>query len=287
MNEHIAKRRRRFGLPYLTMALVLLWSTTVVSAAGPTPLQIYAAGSISGALTALAKQYAASGGQPVEVSGGPAGVLLERIEHGANVDVYISANMAHPQRLSDAGKSTAPVILARNSLCVMTRPDVGLTSANLLDRLLDPKIKIGTSTPGADPGGDYTWAWFAKADTIHPGARAILEAKAQKLAGGSVAPVIPGNGSAVKYFLLQKKVDAFFSYCSSHDKAPDQDLVKIMLPANLNISADYGMSVLLHSADPARQAAASRFAFYLLTPAAQRVLADYGFIPVAAAEQTP
>jgi ABC-type molybdate transport system substrate-binding protein len=47
---------------------------------------------------------------------------------------------------------------------------------NFLAKLLDPAIKIGTSTPKADPAGDYTWAMFRLAEKIKPGSYAILDA---------------------------------------------------------------------------------------------------------------
>jgi ABC-type molybdate transport system substrate-binding protein len=51
---------------------------------------------------------------------------------------------------------------------------VGLTTANFLDRLIDPAVKLGTSTPKADPSGDYAWAMFRRADAVRPGATRSL-----------------------------------------------------------------------------------------------------------------
>lgn len=246
------------------------------------PLHVYAAGSFTGALREMAAQYTHDTGQPVDIVNGPAGLLREQIEKGADVDVYISANMAHPQRLAAEHRGSPAIVLARNSLCLLARRDIGLTADNVLDTLLRPSVKIGTSTPGADPGGDYAFAWFAKVDTVHPGAGEILQGKAQKLVGGAVAPIIPGNASPVTYFLLQKKVDVFVGYCSSHDASakPDPALVSVAIPAALSLPVDYGMTVVLHPGADARQLAAYQFANYLMTPAAQHRMLAYGFIPV-------
>jgi len=271
----------------VTLAVVL----PVVAGTAPTiaplaggPLTVYAAGSLTGALAEIAKQYTAATGEPVRIVNGPAGLLRERIEKGEAADVYISANMAHPEKLAAEGKATSPVVFTRNALCVQTLPDAGITSANLLDRLLAPGIRIGTSTPGADPGGDYAWEFFAQAETVRAGARADLEAKAKKLVGGPVAPTIPGNVAAAKYFLEHHDVDVFFGYCSSHDATPDPDLRKVEVPANLSVPVDYGMSVVLRGGDPARRAASFRFALYAMSPAAQERLPAYGFRAVAAPE---
>jgi hypothetical protein len=58
--------------------------------------------------------------------------------------------------LYGAGRATAVAMFTRNTLCAVALPGVELTTANLLDRLLDPAVKLGTSTPKADPAGDYT-----------------------------------------------------------------------------------------------------------------------------------
>ena len=80
------------------------------------------------------------------------------------------------------------VVLARNRLCVLAAPGMTLDANRLLDPLLDPAVRVGTSTPGADPSGDYTWAFFRNADKARPGAFAVLDAKALQLTGRDVDP---------------------------------------------------------------------------------------------------
>ena len=192
--------------------------------------------------------------------------------------------MANPQALVAQKKSTPPVILARNTLCALARKDVGLTADNMLSRWLDPTVKIGTSTPGNDPGGDYAWAVFAKADSVHPGARLILAGKAMQLVGGAATPDVPANTNPVKYFLLSHKVDLFFSYCGAPGANVDPALVSVLIPASLTVPVNYGMTVMLHPKDAPRQAAAERFAQYLMSPAAQRLLSASGLIPAVVSQ---
>lgn len=247
----------------------------------PTPLLVYSAGSMTGALGAMLKRYTAETGQLVMLTTGPAGLLLERIERGEPADLFVSANMAHPQKLSEEGKATGTVVIAHNRVCVTARHDVGLTSGNLLTKLLDPKVGIGTSTPGADPGGDYAWALFDKAESVHPGAGRVLKAKAQKLVGGRSDPPVPKGQNAAKYFMAQRRVDVFVGYCSSNDASPDPTVDKVELPETLAIPVDYGMTVLTRSPDAKRREAADRLAIWLLTPAAQKLMLPYGFTPSA------
>jgi len=51
----------------------------------------------------------------------------------------------------------------------------------------------------------------------------ILRNKAQKLAKGVAAPIIPGNGNAITYFLLQKKVDVFLVTAAPTTPMPGLD----------------------------------------------------------------
>ncbi|ASL43122.1 Molybdate-binding periplasmic protein [Burkholderia sp. AD24] len=268
-----------------TLLLSVLIMSTGLATAQQAPavpaITIYTAGSMSGALGAITRQYTSETGQPIELVSGPAGMLLDKIEHSGKADLFVSANMAHPQRLSAEGKAAPTVVFARNRLCVEARPDVGLTTGNLLDKLLDPNVRIGTSTPKSDPGGDYAWALFEKAGTVRPGATRTLEAKAQQLVGGAVAPQVPAGQDPVKYFMTTRRIDVFIGYCSSHEPTPDTTLTQVELPAELAIAADYGMTVIESRQNAATREAAYRLALYLMSPAAQDVLTRYGFTPVA------
>ena len=51
--------------------------------------------------------------------------------------------------------------------------------------MLEKDVKVGTSTPKADPSGDYAFEVFRKADAIKAGAQAKLEKKALQLTGSA------------------------------------------------------------------------------------------------------
>ncbi len=65
---------------------------------------------------------------------------------------------------------------------------IEVSAATLIDRMLDPAVKLGTSTPQADPSGDYAWEVFRRVDKLRPGSFVALEAKALKLTGGPSSP---------------------------------------------------------------------------------------------------
>ena len=76
--------------------------------------------------------------------------------------------MEHPLALHHEKKGAPVLRFARNKLCALVRPGFTVDSANLLERMLDPNVKLGTSTPKADPSGDYAFEVFRKAETIRP-----------------------------------------------------------------------------------------------------------------------
>src|SRR5215472_2926307 len=182
------------------------------AAAQGEPVRVYAAGSLTAAMTAMAEAFTASGGPPVTTVFGASGLLRERIEKGEVAAVFASADVDHPETLARAGKSEPPVVFARNRLCALAAPGVDATTATLLERMLDPGVKLGTSTPKADPSGDYAWQLFEKAEAIRPGAFAILDAKALKLVGGAVESPQPPNGRSIYAALIaERKADIFLT----------------------------------------------------------------------------
>jgi ABC-type molybdate transport system substrate-binding protein len=246
------------------------------------PLRIFAAGSLTQAFTDEITAFGAPAGAIATPVFGPSGVLRERIEKGDPADLFASADMASPTRLAaDRGHLTVTPF-ARNRLCVQGQGRLGLAPENLLDRMLDPGLVLATSTPRADPGGDYAWAVFARADEVRPGARAALEAKAKPLVGGpTTALALPGHGAVAGLFLTGK-ADLFLGYCSNVDAllAEVPGLVSVPLSRPLApAGADrptYGMVVITGNA------MARRFADFVLSPAGQSILVKYGFEPVSA-----
>ena len=246
------------------------------------PLRVYAAGSLSGAFTDMLRAAGLPAGAVAPPVFGPSGVLRERIERGEPADLFASADMAHPRRLAAERGGLAVAPFVRNRLCVQGPGRLGLTPATLLDRMLDPSLKLATSTPRADPGGDYAWAVFPRAEKVRPGAQAVLEAKARTLVGGPgmTAPVA-GKG-AVSGLFLTGAADLFLGYCSNVDAmlAEVPGLVSVPLPPPLapegEARPEYGM-VVLDDAPLAR-----RFAAFVLSPEGQAILARYGFEPIDA-----
>lgn len=239
-------------------------------------VQLYAAGSLRAAMTEIVLAFNASGGPTVNATFGASGLLRERIEKGESAEVFASADMGNPQTLAMAGRAAAPVVFARNRLCALVAPGVEVSSDTLLDRMLDPQVTLGTSTPKADPSGDYAWRLFEKAEQLRPGAFKTLDAKAQKLTGGPDSPPPPADRSIYGVMIAEHKADIVLTYCTSAMQALREvpGARMIATPEALAVGADYGLTTL-NNATPGAQ----RLAVFLLSPPAQSILARHGFAP--------
>jgi molybdate transport system substrate-binding protein len=240
-------------------------------------ISVYAAGSLRVVLPALVAQVSARTGIAVTVRHGPAGLLRELIEAGDRPDLFLSANLAHPARLAAAGLAAPAVIFARNTLAAVVRRDAGITTANFVERLLAPDVAIATSTPGADPSGDYAFAVFKRIDALRPGAGAVLEAKAQKLVGATLPSGPPGNYDAVSVALRDGTATLFLGYAtglkSLAAEMPELEIVAI--PPEVNVTPDYALAV-----PNGGTAAGKDFALFILSAAGQELLREAGFVPV-------
>jgi len=254
------------------IALLALGMTSQAAAAETVIL--FAAGSLRAPLTEIASAFASAEGVKVEARYGASGTLKDEIMGGARADVFASANMEHPQALARAGKASPVVLFARNQLCALVRPGIATKPDNLLALMLEPRVKLATSTPRADPSGDYAWEVFRKAERVDPGAFATLEKKALQLVGGPSSPTAPPGESVYGLLIAQGEADVFLTYCTNarqaHARHPDQTVVA--LPAALAVGADYGLTVLAGASPQAYM-----LAMFMLATDGQRILAAHGF----------
>jgi molybdenum ABC transporter molybdate-binding protein len=240
----------------------------------PTAVSVYSAGSLRGALTTIANDFETRTGQKIALTFGASGLLRERIEKGEAAQVFASADTDHPQRLAQRGGWQPSTVFARNTLCALTSDKMDTTPSTLLATLLRPDVRLGTSTPKADPSGDYTWALFEKAEVLQPGTFATLSTKAHKLVGAADSPQ-PPEGRLVYAWIMDKgDVDVFLTYCTSAIAAQKEvpRLKVVQLPPELKVGAAYGMTVR-QDASPA----ASAFAKALLAPEGRAVFDRFGF----------
>lgn len=241
-------------------------------------VSVYAAGSLRAPMSRIAKAFEASNpGVTVSLVFGASGLLRDRLAKGERADVFASANMEHPQSLSKAGAAEAPARFTRNALCVLAAPSFDLRGEPLAKRLLDPAVRVGTSTPKADPSGDYAFEMFDRIERTGAGpggSAAALKAKALQLTGGPNSPPPPTDRNVYGAIVAAGQADVFVTYCTNAAIAVREQpaLRTLQVPASINVYADYGLA-LMATASPVGRS----FADFVLGPQGQAQLAADGF----------
>lgn len=246
------------------------------AAAQEPAVHLYAAGSLRAVMTDIAQAFVANSGSPVKTTFGASGLLRERIEKGERADVFASADLGHPRALAKAGRANEPVVFAHNRLCALVAPGVQVNPDTLLARMLDQDIKLGTSTPKADPSGDYAWQLFEKADRLHPGAYRTLNAKALQLTGGPNSPPPQPARSIYGQMIAEHKADIFLTYCTNVIQAVREvpGAQNVAVPDALAVGADYDLTTISKA-----PAAALRLADFIMSEEGQKHLVRHGFTP--------
>ncbi|WP_426609619.1 substrate-binding domain-containing protein [Bradyrhizobium sp. McL0616] len=259
-------------------ALLLAISVTAVRAE---PAKVFAAGSLVVPLKQAIKAAGLDASQVADPVFGPSGGLRERIEKGEAADLFLSADTGHPRRLAAERPQALMISFARNNLCLFSREAVGLTEANALETMLAPKIRLATSTPVVDPGGDYAFAVFKRAEKVRAGADAVLSQKALQLIGGPAAiKPLEGHSPAASIFLADK-ADLLLVYCSGQQQTLREvpGLKVTRLPSEIDVVATYGLALLTDNP------AAARLALFLLSDKGQDILAENGLVKIAPSER--
>lgn len=244
------------------------------AAADPPTVRLHAAGSLRVALTKVLQRFEHETGVRVVPVYGASGLLRERLAAGEAGDVFASANMEHPQSLAAAGLAGPVRRFARNQLCALTAPRLAIAPQQVLATMLDPKVKLGSSTPRADPSGDYAFQVFDRAERLQPGAGAALRAKVRTLTGGPDSPQPPPGRNIYGLLVERGDADLFLTYCTGAVVAKSEvpALHSVALPPELAVGADYGVVAL-----KAASADGRRLADYLLGPQAREILQQAGF----------
>lgn len=240
------------------------------------PLIIFAAGSLKTAFRELILQFEEQHDVSVRSHFGPAGLLAKKIQQGAYVDLFASANEAHPDSLVEYRTMAPGKVFATNQLCVFTRPELNVNQDNLIARLADPNIVVSTSTPISDPGGDYALQVFEKIEALHPGLGIAIKNKAQHLLGGNIpafSTTNPAHMPAAAKLIMDRRSDIHVGYASHTQTMNNLSGISIVpLPSAYQITARYKYA-LNKNISPAAVA----FADYLLSSAGQEHLVNNGF----------
>jgi molybdate transport system substrate-binding protein len=274
--------RRLDKLLKLAATLAAIASATAAIAAPSQTVEIYSAGSLRGVVGDLTKEAASAFGIEVKGTFGGSGSLRERIEKGEKPDLLMSADVGSPRKLQTEGRTVVPVIeFARNRMCVVSRRSAGVTPVNLIDHMLEKAVRVKTSTPIADPSGDYAWAIFDRIEEMRPGSGALLKSKAQALMSVNATPATPTQSAAAALF-ISHQIDMSLTYCSGFPALQKEvpDLTSFPVPPRLDPHPVYGMAVL------SDKPGALRLALFLMSEPGQAIIARNGFVALSGGQGT-
>ena len=244
--------------PLRLLSLVLALALPLAAAAQQ--ITVSAAASLTDAFKALGPKFeAVKPGATVRFNFAASGVLLQQIAQGAPVDVFASADQetmgrAAEQKLIDTATRRN---FASNAL-VLIEPLRGGAGVRSLQDLAGPGVrKIAVGKTATVPVGRYT-------RQVLEGAGLWSALEPRFIQADSVRQVLD--------YVARGEVEAGFVYRT--DAAIMADKVKIALPAGGHPPVTYPVAVVSESR---QKALAKAFVDYLRSPAAQDVLARFGF----------
>lgn len=225
-------------------------------------VRLLAAGSLSQAFI----DHAPKDGCAIKNTFGPSGLLAAQIEAGAAWDVFVSADTGHPDRLHLAGLGTPPRVFCGNALALILRPE--LDGDDAADLLCDPRLRIGISSPGTDPSGDYA---VAALDRLDP----ALSDRALRLTGAPDLPQPPKGRNAYAWVVTSGAADLMLTYRTNAIAARRDTpaLRSLDLPSALQPDIAYALTTRV-GAGPA----AAWLAEAILSGTVQAGLAELGFL---------
>jgi molybdate transport system substrate-binding protein len=217
-------------------------------------LRIFVASSLQDVLPELLDAYAADGQTFVTQYGGSQ-VLATQIELGAELDLFLAANLEQMTRIQAAGRVQRSTVFAANRLVIVVANDSPITS---IEDLAQPGTRIAIGAPDV-PVGALTRTAL---DALDPElAAAILE---------NVATEDPNVRVALSRVELGE-ADAAFVYRT--DLAAARHGRAIELPPSLGVPVNLYIGAVIEGGRPGAEALLD----FLASDAAQAIFANAGF----------
>lgn len=177
-------------------------------------LQVLAAGSLRDVWKMLMTAFHAESGLTANTLYGPAGLLRQRIEQGEICDLFVSADLQHPEKLRQQGLADHTGHFTNNRLCLTAKRDCVIEQDDWLSLLLREDLRLGTSTPLCDPAGDYTLLLFDHIEQHHPGCGDALRQRAIAMVGGPGSLPVPAGDLAAQWIITTGHAELFIGYAS-------------------------------------------------------------------------
>ena len=173
------------------------------------------AGSLAAALSEFADRFVSQTGHAVGLRSGPAGLLTRAIREGMPAEVFVSASPAGPAELQRGGLFGRASIIARNRMVLAVHPDLAAAGSDPLALLADPRWRIGMSTPGADPSGDYAAAFLDRLTATDPRRWRGLRDRCTSLYGATLPEGPAPSRSPAAEALSAGRADMLIAYATT------------------------------------------------------------------------
>jgi molybdate transport system substrate-binding protein len=263
-------------VPGAEQAQALLAAAAPVEAAKtplePANLTVFAAASLTEAFNEIGQNFtAAHPGVTFTFNFAGSQHLAQQLGQGAPADVFASANKTQMGVAIEGGRvvSGTEQAFARNRLVVIYPADNPANIAQLQD-LARPGLKLILAAKEV-PVGQYSLDFLNKAMTDTAFSPTFM---------ADVLKNVVSYEDNVRSVLTKVSLgegDAAIVYASDVTGEGADRLRQLEIPDNLNTIATYPSAPISDSDFPEQ---AQAFVDYLLSPAAQQVLAKYGFIPL-------
>jgi molybdate transport system substrate-binding protein len=241
---------------------------TLTQAQSRTPLVIYAAASLTGASPVLKQAFEKAYPQ-YDVSFDLDGtqMLTQKIEQGAEADVFLSASTRYTDRLKSGGyleNSTVKKFASNYIIIILPKANTAkIESAADLDHT---SLRIAMGTEEVPVGINTRQAIDKMANTSYG------PSWKEGLYSNVVTYETTEPGVVTKVNLGE--VDAGFVYESSYKAAKAGTLKAIVIPKDQNSLQTYTVGILAKTGE---KEGASRFLEFLTSADGQKILADFGF----------
>jgi molybdate transport system substrate-binding protein len=221
-------------------------------------ITVSAAASLTEAFTKMGSDFQkANPGTTVTFNFGSSGTLAQQIQGGASADVFASADGANMQKLVTGGQVTAePTVFASNLLTIVVKPGNPQRVKSLADLA---KLDVVSLCGATVPCGKY-------ADQVLTGA------------GVTIDPGKVTRGADVKATLAavtSGDADAAIVYVTDA-KSAGASVDTVSVPTWQNAYAIYPIAPVAASSN---QGLADAWIRYTTSPAGQKTLRSYGFLP--------
>lgn len=248
--------------PALILTLVLLSAcATNAPRSVPVQLTVFAAASLTESFGEIATAFEASHpGVNVTLNFAGSNTLRAQIDHGAQADVFASANIKEMDALVSSGlvAQDAPQTFLTNRLVVITPAD-NPAKLSTFDDLSRPGLKLVLAAEDV-PVGRY--------------ARQMLDNVGADFKVKVLTNVV-SNETDVKQVVAKVQLgeaDAGIVYASDAVAAPELPVIEI--PSKWNVLAEYPIAALKNAPQPKL---ADEFVAYVLSTDGQGILKKWGF----------